>query len=488
MARWREAMNLVNRNQGYPMLKLIETMSDVAKVVLDRSVSTSQLHPKDKNYWISYDFKYLVCEKPESLHKNQLHKVGVKNQVSPESGYSGNDSDDHNSISSEKPSSDETTLTLADEQEAIPLAALDKMVKCDRKDLLIHPLSSALLKSRWDSYGSLVFKLNTLAYVIFLIFLTSAVALVTETGMPNTNATRNQTHIQEKTLSSFGRVSQVIVVIFGILQLIKEIVQMFQLRLNYFADFTNYMEWTLYITSILFVAPVGTVEQDSYRMEVGAVAIFLAWINLLLYIQRIDVIGIYIVMFLEVLKTLIVVTSVFFVFIVAFGLTFYVLLYPTGELYFVTIPRSFLKMAEYLLGELEFEFYIDRADMPYPGLTWVIVLIMVIFLPIIFMNLLIGLAVGDIEGVRKNAQLKRLAMQVELHMEAERKLPKSLQKRLCKETLKEYPNRCCNHWENALLDISQVSNLLPAFEESESSQGIADLREKFDRTQMKYDT
>jgi NADH:ubiquinone oxidoreductase subunit E len=30
-----------------------------------------------------------------------------------------------------------------------------------------------------------------------------------------------------------------------------------------------------------------------------------------------------------------------------------------------------------------------------------------------------------------------------------------------------------------------VSNLLPAFEESESSQGIADLREKFDRTQMK---
>jgi hypothetical protein len=64
-------------------------------------------------------------------------------------------------------------------------------------------------------------------------------------------------------------------------------------------------------------------------------------------------------------------------------------------LYFVTIPRSFLKMAEYLLGELEFEFYIDRADMPYPGLTWVIVLIMVIFLPIIFMNLLVNQFLKD---------------------------------------------------------------------------------------------
>jgi hypothetical protein len=33
-------------------------------------------------------------------------------------------------------------------------------------------------------------------------------------------------------------------------------------------------------------------------------------------------------------------------------------------------------------------------------------------MPILLMNLLIGLAVGDIESVRRNAQLKRLAMQV----------------------------------------------------------------------------
>lgn len=35
-----------------------------------------------------------------------------------------------------------------------------------------------------------------------------------------------------------------------------------------------------------------------------------------------------------------------------------------------------------------------------------------ILMPILLMNLLIGLAVGDIESVRRNAQLKRLAMQV----------------------------------------------------------------------------
>lgn len=36
-----------------------------------------------------------------------------------------------------------------------------------------------------------------------------------------------------------------------------------------------------------------------------------------------------------------------------------------------------------------------------------------ILMPILLMNLLIGLAVGDIESVKKNAQLKRIAMQVD---------------------------------------------------------------------------
>lgn len=41
-------------------------------------------------------------------------------------------------------------------------------------------------------------------------------------------------------------------------------------------------------------------------------------------------------------------------------------------------------------------------------------------MPILLMNLLIGLAVGDIESVRRNAQLKRLAMQVVLHTELDK--------------------------------------------------------------------
>lgn len=56
------------------------------------------------------------------------------------------------------------------------------------------------------------------------------------------------------------------------------------------------------------------------------------------------------------------------------------------------------------------------------------------------MNLLIGLAVGDIESVRRNAQLKRLAMQVVLHTELEQKLPHVWLEKVDKLELIEYPN------------------------------------------------
>lgn len=53
----------------------------------------------------------------------------------------------------------------------------------------------------------------------------------------------------------------------------------------------------------------------------------------------------------------------------------------------------------------------------------------------------IGLAVGDIETVRRNAQLKRLTMQVRLHTDLERKLPKKILAEVDKTEVFIYPNQ-----------------------------------------------
>ena len=55
-----------------------------------------------------------------------------------------------------------------------------------------------------------------------------------------------------------------------------------------------------------------------------------------------------------------------------------------------------------------------KTTLPYPIPAFLILGLFMVLMPILLMNLLIGLAVGDIESVRRNAQLKRLAMQVRM--------------------------------------------------------------------------
>lgn len=82
----------------------------------------------------------------------------------------------------------------------------------------------------------------------------------------------------------------------------------------------------------------------------------------------------------------------------------------------MSLMRTFAMM----LGELDFvgtyvqAYYKSdtKAMLPFPLATFLILALFMVLMPILLMNLLIGLAVGDIESVRRNAQLKRLAMQV----------------------------------------------------------------------------
>lgn len=71
-----------------------------------------------------------------------------------------------------------------------------------------------------------------------------------------------------------------------------------------------------------------------------------------------------------------------------------------------------------MIGELEFEdvFFSKEADggVPYPVTTHLIFFTFVILVTVILMNLLVGLAVNDIQGLQASAGLNRLSRQAEL--------------------------------------------------------------------------
>ncbi|XP_040358376.1 transient receptor potential cation channel subfamily A member 1 [Ixodes scapularis] len=359
-----------------------------------------------------------------------------------------------------------------------PLPVMNIMVRYGREELLSHPLCVKYLETKWNSYGMYFHMLNLAVYTVFLAFLTTNAVQLMSDKSERGNASKVTS---EQIVTAFVKPSNatiisltsVIVLAFVGFNIVKEFYQMYQQKAKYFLDIMNLLEWTLYISSGLMAAGhlSTTVVDRSNQYIMAALAVFLAWFNYLLYLQRFNRIGLYVVMFLEILSTLLKVMFVFSVLIIAFGLSFHILLAKidinvktavvdpyTGNVTMRSMNMSdkgfhnpvisLVRVGTMMLGELDFlgtylrpmRVLDSSAWYQIVAATWFLV-VFIVLMPILLMNLLIGLAVGDIETVRRNAQLKRLTMQVELHTDLERKLPRRILTIVDKTEVYVYPNQ-----------------------------------------------
>lgn len=140
----------------------------------------------------------------------------------------------------------------------------------------------------------------------------------------------------------------------------REILQIYQQPYQYLFEPINLVSWLLYIAAIIMVTPVFmNGHKCDMLFSAASVTVFLSWFNLLLYLQRFDQVGIYVVMFLEILQTLIKVLIVFSILIIAFGLAFFILLSKVQQpqpnhLSFTSIPMSLMRTFSMMLGEMDF--------------------------------------------------------------------------------------------------------------------------------------
>ncbi|CAH2985204.1 unnamed protein product [Chilo suppressalis] len=446
--RAKEVMALRSDRHPCVTLALIAYMPRVFEAVQDKCITKANCKKDSKSFYIKYNFDALCpllkdddgTKKTESMPKTQK----------------------------------------------IPLPALNAMVAHGRVELLAHPLSQKYLQMKWNSYGKYFHLANLLFYCVYLIFVTVYTYLLMTNVNPSTavmkrsfnkcegspqnvtlqNSTSNLTrseHNLDKILVKSSKnsidfeamiamyTSTVAIIVYNTICLVREAYNVKQQKWHYLVDPSNLVSWLLYICSTLMVFPTLFGNFNDIQFSAASITVFLSWFELLLLLQRFDQIGIYVVMFLEILQTLIKVLMLFSILIIAFGLAFYILLSKGHHLSFNSIPMSLMRTFAMMLGEIDFvgtyvqPYYKAETDiiLPFPMPTFFILGLFMVLMPILLMNLLIGLAVGDIESVRRNAQLKRLAMQVVLHTELERKLPTILLEKVDKDELIEYPNNKC---------------------------------------------
>lgn len=154
--------------------------------------------------------------------------------------------------------------------------------------------------------------------------------------------------------------SGMVIFTYVMLSALREIIQFGQQRFHYLFDPNNFVSWLLYINALFMISPIfrGGLICD-YLYSAASMTVFLSWFNLLLHLQRFDQIGIYVVMFLEILQTLIKVLILFSILIIAFGLAFFILLSnvespQANHLSFSTIPMSLMRTFSMMLGEMDF--------------------------------------------------------------------------------------------------------------------------------------
>ncbi|XP_071780098.2 transient receptor potential cation channel subfamily A member 1b isoform X1 [Centroberyx gerrardi] len=390
-----------------PILGMIEVLPETYKHLLDCCVRESDDDLNSPEYNIEYNFRWLQAP-----------------------------------IASQNYTETDKALKIQ------PLAALNAMVQYNRIELLNHPVCKKYLEMKWLAYGSTAHVLNMFIYLLGMLPLTHLIVTLKPTMSTTVPGSNNITMVPISFIeqSLFLSFCMVMVLVMNIYAIGKELVQLSQQRWNYFRDFSNPCDWAAAVFSLLFVIPLFLKLEGTLHWQAGAMAIFQSWIGFLLYLQRFEHFGIYVVMFGEIMRTLVRIVMLFLFLMLAFGLAFYALMLNQKE--FETVPLSVVQTFVMMVGELNYQnnflqVYLND-ELPFSSLTYLIFVNFVLLMPILLMNLMIGLAVGDIAEVQRDAALKRIAMQIDLHTALEDKLPYWYMKRVDKPFVTVYPNRKCS--------------------------------------------
>ncbi|XP_020899126.1 transient receptor potential cation channel subfamily A member 1 isoform X2 [Exaiptasia diaphana] len=388
--RWRDVMGNLKFNQVSPMKRLIEKFPSLAKVVMDKCITESTSIETDKNYAIEYDFQYL-CPKPgEEIDSDGKRYFGPK-----------------------------------------------LMLENEREDLLRHPLTKSLMATKWRSVGVNFFYIGFVIYSMFVGCLSHYMYCMHKFDMNKATGVIVKTHCSKDSIY----ISEIVLVSFSALNLLYECYQLYTERSKYF-DLTNVLQVSTYVCAIIAVYPVNG-DREICGMagwNAGVIGVLLSFLTILQYIQCLLSAGIYVTMLFEVLKSLLKVLAMFSLLIVGFGLVFVYVM--DGSPPFNNYWGAMIKVFAMTIGEIDYSTYFVQGNGPKRyTLALGVFLVFSLLMPIALMNLLIGLAVGDIDSVQNHAELKMMSTEIEVVYEFEEKMPVMLRERLHKSKLVVHPNK-----------------------------------------------
>ena len=437
--RWEDCLDICSPHLPHPVLRIIESIPEAFQVILDRSAAYSSLNSQHRDYWEEYNFKYLTLTKemtPLQENVDTASTTVIANFVS--SSQSEIDKQD-----GEKSSSDKSNKQVSNS-----FAALNYLIKYRHKNYLTHPVINTFLDVKWRRYALPYYMFRFFIFLLFTILL-SAFILVTPPPMQFEqliNATANSTEPQGNDFGVQSTTFRFLTLGFGVPNLLLWILDLYIKGLNCLRHLLfEYEIWMHGLTFILtFIFTIPWQGLNTLYWEVGAVAIFLAWFTVAIDLQLFSGIGIFVTMMIAVIQRVIGVLLIAFIMICAFAFPLYVLVGTVSDLTYTTISHSLFTVMASLLAEIDFNTFVTldlTSQLRYSTLTFLFVSVLTILMPIVLINLITGLAVGDVAKIQEEAILSQRATDVQALVSLDKIFPNRLLKKLSQQTYRHYPNK-----------------------------------------------
>ena len=204
---------------------------------------------------------------------------------------------------------------------------------------------------------------------------------------------------------------------------------------------------------------------------VGSLACFLSWFMLIISMEFFGVIGLYVEMFTTVLRTVIQVLFICFFLLMAFAFSFYVLAASFSD--FSNIGYSLFTMIGYMVGDISYSTFVtyDIENSQNGNFVLIFVALVLLVVTIVMVNLLVGLAVGDIERVKQNAILQQRTAEIEMFTSIDKGLPKQILCRLNHPTYTNHSTAQSSRFKQTLLNLWQAvgNDVSITFENTQTS-------------------
>jgi len=294
----------------------------------------------------------------------------------------------------------------------------------DHRHLLKHPVITSFLALKWSRISS-HFNSNMLFFTILVGTLTAYIftnyagfSLGVVPPICPSNIT------ESSSLQPYGNSQALwwtVTALLGIL-VCRELLQFSISPSQHFSSVENILEVLLIVLTgvLLFDGHPGC--QVGFKRELSTAVLLFSWIEFVTMVgrhPRLSSYNIYSTMFYRVLKTFISFLTWYSLFIIAFGLCFYILLHDDNGIekdypFFDNVGFTLVKTFSMFVGELEF------SDIPFNSpFSYFFFLAFVFLIVVVLMNLLNGLAVSDTGLIREEAEIHAHVTRVEVISQAE---------------------------------------------------------------------